>query len=490
MTRGTWLRRSLRDGGFALLGILAIVVALYIGWRVPGESNIHLKMTAGRTTGERHRIAEGLKREGVGRSLYLDLVGTPGSAAAITALDERKLDVALVQGGFDLGNHPNLCQVAMLHVEPLHLLVKEEWHSAVSTHLLALRGKTVALGDPGSGTYALSRELLNFAGLRPGDYKESVDNTPALVEVTDRSKLPDAVFLVSSLPSSLVRSLVALHNYRLVPLPYYEAFTLGAIDRERESKTPLANDKTIRIDRRHVYRAQIPAFAYEVEPGVPPNTMETLGTRLLVVARKDVSRAAVMRLLDLIYASPFAQSVQPPIDTKLLDNSPELTWHDGTVSYQRRNAPVIAGDVIDMIEKEVSILGALIGVLFFLGQWIRRRYLKRQDLGFQAYIMPVHEIERKAIALEREATLELGPLLELQEELNRLKGEALKKFAEGELTGETLMSGFLTHVDNTRDYLTRMILHEREYLEKKARVQGRESPELWREAIEGFGAIS
>ena len=118
-----------------------------------------------------------------------------------------------------------------------------------------------------------------------------------------------------------------------------------------------------------------------------------------------------------------------------------------------------------------------------MGQWVRRRYLRRRDRGFESYILPVNAIERRAMALERGASLDLGALLVLQEDLSRLKEEALRKFAEGELEGETLMSGFLTHVDNTRDYLPRMILHEREHLERLGRTQGRETAELWREAV-------
>jgi hypothetical protein len=95
----------------------------------------------------------------------------------------------------------------------------------------------------------------------------------------------------------------------------------------------------------------------------------------------------------------------------------------------------------------------------------------------------VTDVERRAIALERAATLDLGSLLGLQEELNRLKGEALDRFAEGTLGGEELMSGFVTHVSDTRDYLTRLILHERENLEKQARFQGRGAETLWREAL-------
>jgi hypothetical protein len=71
----------------------------------------------------------------------------------------------------------------------------------------------------------------------------------------------------------------------------------------------------------------------------------------------------------------------------------------------------------------------------------------------------------------------------LQADLSRLKAEALERFADGVLEGEELMSGFLAHVSDTRDYLSRLILHERDNLEERAQLEGRAAPALWREVI-------
>jgi hypothetical protein len=267
-----------------------------------------------------------------------------------------------------------------------------------------------------------------------------------------------------------------------VPLPFHEAFALSALDQDVVPGLK-PSDSSPRIDRRHVYWAMIPAFAYEVEPSVPPRTIETIGTRLLMVTRKGVPRRTIERLLDVVFASSFAQAVQPPVEPKLLELPPELPWHDGTIVYLRRNAPMIAGDALDLFEKGVSICGALLGAMFFLGHWIRRRYRYRRDRGFEAYILRVNDVDRRTMDLELAAALDLGALLGLQKELSLLKNEALEKFADGDLDGEELMSGFLTHVSDTRDYLTRLILHDRDSLEKQARREGRDAEELWLEAV-------
>jgi hypothetical protein len=267
-----------------------------------------------------------------------------------------------------------------------------------------------------------------------------------------------------------------------VSLPFCEAFVLGALERDQTQRHP-TGDRPSRIDRRHVYDATIPAFTYEMEPGVPPEAIHTLGTQLLVVARIDTAAGAIRRLLEVIFNSPFAQVLQPPLDAKQLESPPELPWHDSTTEFVRRNSPLIAGDVIDLVEKEVSILGVLAGGLFCLTQWMRRRFRRRRERSFEAYILRVAQVERRALDLSRAPALDLAALLLLQDDLARIKGEAIERFASGELEGEELMSGFLVHASDARDFLMRLILHERDNLEDHARAQHRPAEVLWNEAV-------
>jgi hypothetical protein len=373
--------------------------------------------------------------------------------------------VALVQGGLELVDHPGLRQVAVLHLEPLHLLVKAEIHGAVARNLAALRGKVVNLGERGSGTYSLATAVMAFSGLQAGiDYTAGTLGYADLERKTAKSNLPDAVFSVSTLPSPMARHLVTKHHYRLVSLPFREAFALGALEADHGSGRN-ASEQATRIDRRYVYDATIPAFAYEIEPGVPPETIHTLGTRLLLITRADIAATTIRRLLEVVFNSPFSQVLQPPLDARLLESPPELAWHDGTV----------------------SILGVLVGGLFCLIQWLRRRFRRRRERSFEAYILQVAHVERRALALSRFPSLDLAGLLQLQDDLTRIKGEALERFAEGELDGEELMSGFLAHASDARDFVMRLILHERDNLEEHARAQCRPAEALWIEAVGAAG---
>ena len=89
--------------------------------------------------------------------------------------------------------------------------------------------------------------------------------------------------------------------------------------------------------------------------------------------------------------------------------------------------------------------------------------------------------------LESAAAPGLADLLGLQAELSGLKVETLRKFADGEVDGEELLTGFLLYVNDARDYLNRLILHERDNLEDQAQVQGRPASEAWIEALNASG---
>ena len=207
---------------------------------------------------------------------------------------------------------------------------------------------------------------------------------------------------------------------------------------------------------------------------MPPESIPTLGTRLLLVARRDVASAT--RSAASSESSTTPRSPRPsdrrstPSCWNSRRNCPGTTVRPSIV---RRSSPLIAGDAIDLLEKEVSILGVVLGGVFCLVQWLRRRYRWRRERGFEAYILQVADVERRALAVSRAPTLDLPALLQLQEDLTRIKGEALRRFADGELDGEELMSGFLAHVSDARDFLMRLILHQRELLEKQARLEGR-----------------
>ena len=482
------IRRLVRDWSAAILGLAALAAAAgYFGAREWGLKRHRLTLTAGSPLGVRHQIAGRLAAEARGSRIGMTLVPTAGSDEAIDRVEAGAIDLALVQGGMRQRGRSHVRQVATLYVEPMHLLVKGPLRDAVTHGLAGLKGKVVNLGEVGSGTHALALDVLAFAGLRPGpggtggDYVAATLSYAELEATTRTEILPDAIFLVSTLPSRVARHLVDRHGYRLVPLPFAEALALdGLLWGDGAS----ARD---RVDRLHVEEAAIPAFTYGINPGEPAERVRTLGTRLLMVANERVDPGAIGPLIDAVYGSRFAQYARPPLAPALLELPMEFPPHRGTVAYLERTKPLIAGDMIDLLEKELSIAAVALGGAFCLLQWAKRWYRRRRDRGLEAYLLRAMEIEGRALRLESAAAPGLGDLLRLQAELSGLKVETLRKFADGEVDGEELLTGFLLYVNDARDYLNRLILHERDHLEDQAQVQGRPASEAWIDALNASG---
>jgi TRAP-type uncharacterized transport system substrate-binding protein len=459
-----------RGWGLVVLAFLAFALAavmLVRGWRE--ASQVHLTISNGIAEGQRSETLDAFVLLAAPHGLVLHPVETLDSADAIARVEAGKLDMAAVQGGIDFSGNSNVRQVTSLQVLPLHLLVKDERADEVTVHLGALRGKVVNLGaGPSTGTYWLARDILAFAGLdlgvagEPDDYRASTLTTLQLAALGDRAQLPDAIFLVAPLPSPLVHQLVERHHYRLVPMPFRDAFALGAIlehlsDVTRRRRQRVEGHPTIL--REHIVDTVVPAFTYQADPGVPPAPLHTLGVKALLVTNRRVAPAVISRVIEVLFQTRYAKLVHPPLDIHRLEEIPEIPWHPGAVDYLERSKPALTGELISELVNLVGIAGPVCGGVLFLWQSFRQRSRLRSEQRFETYIGKVSALEQAALACERDINGRCDPaeLERLWCALGVLKAEALDKFARGEMTGEAMLTSFLTHVNDARSHLVHLI---------------------------------
>jgi TRAP-type uncharacterized transport system substrate-binding protein len=481
------IKRRFHGWGLVALGTFALVFAAfaYVREMRTGRA-VQLTASAGDVSGMRYQLLLTLAQEARPHGIELRVVETGGWSEMVDLVDNGTLSFALLPGGFDLSEYKNIRQVAALNVEPLHLLVKEEIFDTVSADLQELRGKTINLGAGlNTGTYWLAREVLAFAGLEgpsqhgPGDYKPTTYTSDELLEKKQRTSLPDAVFVVSTLPSPAVHQLVARHKVRLVPLPFHEAFSLGALSeaaatinlaQQSERAHRATQRESVIVRREHIDDVVIPRYTYQVRPPVPADDIHTLGTRLLMVTNQATAPEVVSRMVDCVFNTHFAKVNHPPLDSKLLQELPEAPWHPGTLAYLDRDKPMVTGDFVSEIANAIQIGAPLLGSLFCLWTWLRQRSRFKREQSFESYIYKVTDIESRAMEIELETRLDLQSLISLQRDLERLKTDALRKFAEGEMEGAELLTSFLAHVNDARNYLTRLILHQRDSLVGQLRI--------------------
>ena len=457
----SWLRR------WALAPIAVAVLALMIPTiaRVRRESRpVEVTIATGGNRGLRYHLVKSLAETSSTPRLHIRGIGIIDPEEMLGKLNAGKIQFAMIQGGLDLSRHPDLRQAAALNVEPLHLLVKEELHEAVSRRLDALKGKRIQLGSgPNTVGHRLALEILAFAGLKAGSPTAlgdfTADRGTDLVRERRHDRLPDAVFIVSALPSATVSHLVTEQHYRLVALPFARAFTLGALSDAANKPRP---DDTAHLLKDRVVATTIPAYTYRLIPPVPEADLPTFGIRIVLLTHRSVSPDTVERVLRAIYSNRLARAFQPPLTPSMMEGAQELPWHPGTIRFMERDKPLLTGALISNAANAIQLAAPALGALLCLWQWSRQRIRAQNEHTFEAYILKVARIEAEALELELTREHDLRAALRLRSELGTLKAEALRLFCDGELVGKDLMTNFLIQINDTRAMLSAMILRQRE----------------------------
>ncbi len=384
----------------------------------------------------------------------LKLVNTP-----------NPIDVALVPEGVGRPEQfPNVRRVAALGIAPLHVLVRSELYESSAQSLAALRGKRINCGPTSSVTRVLARDLLQFSGLRSatvsdaGDYideagstqdllarLDSIKSLPANERVQAIAALPDAALFLSTPPSLLARRLVAVAGYRMVSLPFVDAYTLDRLGLHDLQETP---DVDV-VDRSSIVATTVPSQLYSTDPPVPATQCRTVGTWLLLVAYAPSDPEAAVRLLEVIYDSPLAGVIQPP---PLSDHVSRFESHRGTELYLRRRRPLMTPELMSHLGRLLGGLGAFVSGVLALYGFLRILQLRR----FESYYGEVRRIIQVSRGLEDDP--EAPPSLDarrayLLDQLDNLKSEAIRDFEEGGLRGEGLLAGVIALVNDTRSSL-------------------------------------
>lgn len=417
----------------------------------------NLTITASTTAGTREHVVNYLRKGAAHQGVTLRQVPTIGSLDSLKKVDAGEIDLALVQGTIRLPHHSNLRHVATLYTEPLQLLVKKELQERVSQDLKELSGKSINLGPVEGGTNLIAAHVLTFAGLHPqtAERKEGyvplrlshaeilrdLDRLEQLVGPSRREarpQLPDAFFVVSTLPSLVVKRLVAVAEYRLVALTFSRALTLIDVEEDVEA--------TDRIDESHLQTVYIPEFTYSVSPAIPAQPCPTVGIPLVLVAHKDVPDQAVTHILSLIYSQPVQNVHQIP---KLSEVEPRYPFHPATIKYRDRDKPILRSELIDVTGRFAGVGGSLLGGLLALFGYYRWRRLQI----FRAHFQTLLELENviKGTAVDPQAPQKNEERLAyLNRQLDQLQRQAISDYCANRFYGDGVLDNLLAAIADVR----------------------------------------
>ncbi len=118
-------------------------------------------------------------------------------------------------------------------------------------------------------------------------------------------------------------------------------------------------------------------------------------------------------------------------------------------------------------------------------QWLRRRRQNANEAEFRKYLTSVLEIEGQLLQFDSQASVQLGQLVQLHQNVIALKREVARRFFSGELDGQALMLGFMTMANDVRSHIARLILHERDNVEELAGPELQNLETLWHDRITG-----
>jgi TRAP-type uncharacterized transport system substrate-binding protein len=351
-------------------------------------------------------------------------------------------------------------QVATFGVEPLHLLVRPELLQSKGTTLEMLRGRIVSLGETGTNASLLAESLMRFAGLQPatdqkaGDYRavhlRETDLHLALRAVATASPesraafigvLPDAVFVVDNLPVPIVDQLVHVGGYQLVPLPYATAMHLDSRRNHGAADDQLENGRLEAVT--------IPSCTYGINPPVPATDCPSFGLRLMLVANKDVSTAAVLQLLQALDGGV---ADKYHVDLTVADDNSEFPLHSGAEAFAKGRKPLAIGAAVDRVKSIVSMIGAGAAGMFAVWGYFRGLRAVHPDV----YLRKIDQIERLVRGDEQEANAPALPrdLVEyLETRLVAVKQAAIDDYAHRRLQGDEAFVGILTLVADARHLL-------------------------------------
>jgi hypothetical protein len=446
-----------------VIGVTLIGLAGYFAWqlRTPPVQRVILATTH---TVRLHIWAQQISREtGLhGQPVDVD-PALYSSEEVLRRVNAHRADWGLLPGGAVVKGLENVRQVAALDLAILHLLVKKELIADVSQHFTALKGKRINLNAKGSEAMLLAEDTLRFAKVDPsktdgaGEFvavyvgdEEMVEQLARIAQQPEEARavmiqrLPDAIFTLSPLPSTLAKQLVMVAGYRLVSLPFSQAFTVNRLTR-MENGPDGAQPGQVNV-------TTIPPFLYDTDPPVPAARCETIATRVLLVVHKDTDPHALRRLLEGLHEPPLVGSLKP---VNLEEVTPEFDHHVAAVEHAKRNRPVVNTQVLAHLGSALGGLGAFIGgVVAFYG------FLRiLQTRKFEQYYQEIRKIDLIANGVDADPNLPAAPAelhRHLEARLIDLKCRAVGQFADGGLKAEGLLQGIIALINDTRKSLDRL----------------------------------
>ncbi|MBD3674852.1 MAG: TAXI family TRAP transporter solute-binding subunit [Planctomycetaceae bacterium] len=395
-----------------------------------------ITLATGPVDGRHRMIMEALAeeiRDELGLTVYLK--DSAGSLANLRMLEAGEVDFVLYQSGARrmIGDQPRVAEenqirfVSNLYYEVAHWVVNRD---SEIRDVADLKGKTIAVGQEGSGDTAMSLVLAEHFGLSPEDYEaEYLKYAQVRARFLDDSL--DAALITVGLQADIFRKLCEEGK-----IEFREFDNVDALVRNHISLTPYT----------------IPRGVYRTQDRISPETViKTVALRSQLLCRSELRDSLVERVTSIALSEDFMKRMQLgelfSQGTEFARAKPEFAVHPGAAHYfDPTLKPILNSDFVEAMEGMRSFIVSLLIAGYIGWRWWVRRKTRQSEHRLDRYIRRLLAIERKQVLLgEGRITIEddCRELQNLLDEVTNLRQDCLKDFTAHELNEDRSVDCFL-----------------------------------------------
>ncbi len=234
------------------------------------EADKTLTIATGRSGGSYFTYAQRYQALLQEYDIEVKIIETAGSLETLDLLKDHKVDIGFVQGGtVDLEVHKDLESIASIFFEPLWLFMKKV--DKPISYVSQLQSKRVSIGEKGSGTSALIKQIAQVNDLEVG--KTKIENLSLLnsYKALQKGEL-DAFFSVISANTPIISNLLKDEKIQAISLKRIKAY-----------------------EKNFAYLQGITVFegSLNLIDNLPKNDIHLLSTTATLAVHKDVDNTLV-----------------------------------------------------------------------------------------------------------------------------------------------------------------------------------------------------
>jgi TRAP transporter TAXI family solute receptor len=257
------------------IALVVIVVGFVVTYQFVGPAPpTRILLATGQDGGAYHYYGEQFAAYLAGQGIEAELLETAGAVENLERLESGAgVNLAFVQGGLaDISTVENVVAIGSLYWEPLWLFGRADIEISAVDDLI---GKRVAIGREGSGTRAVTLNLLQAHGI-DAQNTEFLDVSSDVLVAKFAQQSVDAAFLIGAPASGDIAELISRPDVKLLSLQRASAYV-----------------------RRYPYfsRISLPQGAIDLQFNVPATDIDTVALTAMLVAHRDLHPALIDLLL-------------------------------------------------------------------------------------------------------------------------------------------------------------------------------------------------